>query len=199
MASVIQFITYLTGFFYRPIQTIRQLKDDKSAVTYGVWAILAISILYSITSALLYFSDLKCCWMEPFLNIPEEKYWLIQIIWEMPLMFLFAALPSAIIEIVTHPKNNQSHFKQLFASMGYAIITVQLLNMWLPETLIALANKNFIPEIINTIRVDIFIPWGLLLTALATREIKGLTWLQSIAVSLIAFMPNVALAFAVIR
>lgn len=199
MASPGQFLIYLAGFFYRPRWAIRDLKGNKSAVTYGIWAILAISVLYSVTSALLYFSDLKCCWAQPFLNVPEEKYWLVQIIWELPLMFLFAALPSALIELLSHASNKESHFKQLFASMGFTVITVQLLNMWLPETLMALTNSQFLPPIINSIRVYIFVPWALLLTTLTTREIKGLGWLHSLAISFIAFMPNVVIALAVIR
>lgn len=197
---MIPFFGYLAGFLYKPRSSLGKLSSDPKAVKYGVWAILLISLLYSLTSLGLHFFGYRdCCYVEPLIKVPEKSYWLIQTAWELPLMFLFAILPAGIADLLTHAQGRPSNYLRLFAAMGFITFTVQFLNMWLPETISLLIGRDFLPQIVHDIRQAIFIPWWLALTTLSVAVMAGVSHLRAFMVSFVSFLPLAALIALLIR
>lgn len=195
-----QYLHYLSGFFYQPHVVIKQLKNDRNAVPYGVSSLMLISLLYMATSAALYFSPIECCVIEPFVKVPADVYWLVQIIWEIPLMFILAIIPAALVEIFTDRQKRESDFKQLFACMGFIVIVVQLINMWFPETIMAIVGRNdFLPPVVNSLRVYIFIPWLIFLFTLSVKEIKALSWVRSVLLAFLTTLPGMIIVMIFVR
>lgn len=194
------FLTYLAGFHYRPRSSVQELYKDPNAVKYGIWSILLISVFYSFTSVgLHFFGYVECCYVEPLIKIPESSYWLIQTSWEIPLMFAFSILPAGIADLLTYTKSRPSNFLQLFSAMGFAVFTVQFLNMWLPETIGLLIGSDFLPQIVHDIRQIILVPWWLLLMTLSISIMTQTPWLKAFLVSLVSFLPVAALVILLVR
>jgi hypothetical protein len=171
-----------------------------NAVKYGSWAILLISILYSLTSVGLHFFGYRqCCYVEPLIKIPEASYWLVQTAWEIPLMFAFAIVPAGIADLLTYIKDRPSCFPKLFAAMGFAAFTVQFLNMWLPETVGLLIGRDFLPRLVNALRQIVLVPWWLLLMTLSIGEMTETSWRKAFLVSVVSFLPVAALVVLLVR
>lgn len=194
------FFHYLARFTYAPRSAVRDLREDPNAVKYGVWAILFISVLYSLTSlGYHFFGYRQCCYVEPLIKIPETSYWLVQTSWEIPLMFTFAILPAGLADLLTFRKTAPSSYLRLFAAMGFITFTVQFLNMWLPETIGLLIGRDFLPQFLNDFRQAIFVPWWLGLATLSVVIMAEVPWLKGFLVSLVSFIPLPALVALLIR
>jgi hypothetical protein len=194
------FLHYLARFTYAPRSAVRDLKEDPNSVRYGVWSILFISVLYSLSSlGNHFFGYRQCCWVDPLIKVPEASYWLIQTSWEIPLMFTFAILPAGIADRLTFRKAVPSSYFRLFAAMGFITFTVQFLNMWLPETIGLLIGRDFLPQIFNDLRQAIFVPWWLGLATLSVAIMADTPWVKAFLVSLVSYIPLPALVALLIR
>jgi hypothetical protein len=116
--------SFASGFlraYYAPKSLYKDIAQGQAH--YSWFCVLLYCLLYEIGTLWLYFNGFTP-FVSPWLQIPEEIYYLVQAFYIIPLVFLMWILGTGVLHIISKlfgPKGNQGTFDTLFKMTGYSL------------------------------------------------------------------------------
>jgi hypothetical protein len=183
---------FLKGFiqaFYSPKTLYKKIsKGDK----YNSWiCVLVYCLVYVAGSLWLYLKDLTP-FVETWIKLPEDIYYLVQSIYIIPLIFLMWVLGAGVLHFVSKMFGGNGRFDVLVRITGYSL--------WAPwYPLMIVDSIHSTPEWLYNLVLGICIILILAGTTVAAMIEEKIKLPGAIISSLIAFISIGAILFTYIR
>jgi hypothetical protein len=150
---------------------------DLHRVRISFYMVLVFSLMYSITSAILWRTG-RVPLISPWAPFPEGYYYLYQALWSLP-WFLFTWLVIAgFIYLLTSLSGKEAFFEDALFISSLSLVIPFLMFWWIPETFLLpnMGSGTFIrwPELFEMER-KFFFPqvWQLFLVAFSMRKVNN--------------------------
>lgn len=178
------FFRLMGGSLMLPGRTFQQLNESPSAQWYGWIFAIGYSTLYAGTALILGLRGARPA-LRPFLPIPEDKYYLAQSGFTVPVGTAAMGAGFGLSYMLAGVFGSNVEPAALWAAFTSAMVMPTVITMWIPETvggLFAKTPTGFIPEWLDNWRQIIGLGWMTALSCFASAYTAGLTWWQSLLV-----------------
>jgi hypothetical protein len=186
---------YTIKFIIRPGVAAEEIAADKLGARAGAWWMLLFGIGYSITALICYLQNRVPA--DPlYLNIPPEKWYLLQALYTIPIGFAGVMTISGLAHIMGNAAGGKGTFDGIFAALAFTLHIPVVIFMWIPETFLMPFFHSMDtlslpwPGWIEWLRVFILpFPWLIFMTLVALRKILQLAWWKCLAILLVSSIP----------
>ncbi len=175
--------------FYSPIKLYRQIAKQGRSDSW--FFVLLYGLFYVFGSLWLYFNGYTL-FIEPWIKIPEEKYYLVQSFYIIPLVFFSWIAATGIIHVLSRFFNDRRSFDVLLSMTGYSL--------WVPwYPLIIVDCIHVTPEWLYNLVLLFCIIMILVNTSVAVKVEKKLNYTRAAFLAAIAFVSIGLVLFTFIR
>ena len=175
--------------FYAPKTLYSEIAADRRSDSW--LCVLLYCLIYVAGSIWLYLNGFTP-FVEPWIMLPGESYYLIQSFYIIPLTFLMWILGAGVLHVLSWPFGGRGRFKVLFVMTGYSL--------WAPWYLLIIVDCiHTTPEwLYNTVLLTsmVLIVIGTTLVVIAEEKTA---MMPAILASVIAFASIGAILFTYIR
>ena len=198
-------------FLRSPNSVLQRLASDPRTVFVGFRNVLATAVLYEI-AILLWFYGAEGLTLPPFLRIPEEQYYLYELIFLIPLFLCNWLLASGIACLLSKSMDGNGTYDSLLGGFGLSMAVgayFTLIPDYVQGNLWTSGWISFTEYQELTSRGPLLVlVWAYLLAyllahlffySLTVRRTQGLNTPRSIIVSLIAFLGSFAIWITFVR
>jgi hypothetical protein len=192
-------VNYVIGIVIQPSKTIRRLVKSPDRFKYGLFGVLTLGVLYSLTAFLLSARNIHAA--APFLRLSAETYYFYQGFFNLPVAVASWLLMGTTIYLCI-PRPERS-CRDVLALIGlpYGLLVLPL--MWLPETIAVIGWPSVWETrwwtLLTPIRVGLGTAWLYTGCVLAVKELYGLPWVRSCLVTLAGLLVGVGVSVVFIR
>jgi hypothetical protein len=183
------FIKDFARSFYSPKSLYREISLGRRSVSW--LCVLVYCLVYVVGSFWLYFKGFTP-FVEPWLKLPEDRYYLIQSFYIIPLVFLMWILATGVLHVLSKQLGGKGDFNTLFSMTGYSLWAP-----WYPLIIVDIIHAT--PEwLYNTVlgACIIFVITG---TAAAVKVEEKIKAVSAFAASIISFASIGLILFTYIR
>ncbi len=129
--------------------------------------------------------------VEPLLKIDPQRYYLVQSIYEAPLVFALWVMAAGSIHALGKLLGGRGNFDPMLVMTGYSL--------WAPWFILLPFDIFIASGWIYDLALTLLIVWTVLGTTIATWAEHGISWWKSLALSVIAILAVSLLLFTLIR
>lgn len=199
------------GFIRSPSAFLKQLGTGPRAVSVGIRNVLAIAVLYEL-AILLWALGSDGVTLPPFLRIPEEKYYLYELIFLIPMFIVNWLLASGIAYVTSMALGGDGSFDALLGGFGismaisfyFSLIPDYLQGIlwttgWVPfHEYLEITSRGTLLAVVWTY----MLAWlfaQLFFYSVTIRHTQGLGRLRSALVALVSFLGSFAVWITIVR
>ncbi len=184
--------SYINDFlraFYSPNDLYREIAKEQKNRSW--LCVLVYCLVYIVGSFWLHFKGFTPV-VSPWISLSIEKYYLVQALYILPLIFLMWILATGVLHVMSYLFGGRGKFNNLFIMTGYSL--------WAPWYLLIIVDCiHSTPEwLYNTVLI-ICIIFILIGTSIATMVEEKIKLEAAIFSSLIAFASIGLILFTYIR
>ena len=121
---------------WKPANGINSLIADKHMLRYRVIIQLFIGIICAVSTYIAWSKGLGAVFMEPWLNIPAEDYFLWSYKFTIPVSFVTAIFASGLLRIFCDFLGGGGSFEKNFAIYVCALTLPTFFMVWLPDNIL---------------------------------------------------------------
>jgi hypothetical protein len=198
-----QFLSSWVGIIIHPVLTLRRLLQHEKRLFYSFMTILLFGIAYTIAVILAYIFGHHSYGIPIILKIPIEKYYLYESFFLLPITLCTYIMLAALIRILSLPFKGKGSFEDTLSLIGLPFI-ILLFFMLIPDLITDYILRSYIKSsiywnIVNPIRL--FIPsfWIIIIHIIAVKEVQKLSNIKAIIVSILSYIPYMAIVMTYIR
>jgi hypothetical protein len=187
-----------------PVEYVQRLASDPHAALVGLRHVLAIAVLYEL-AILLWAFGADGVTLPPFLRIPEQQYYFVELIFLIPLFILTWLLAAGIAYLLSKALGGNGSFDALLGGFGLAMAVSAYFTL-IPDYLQGILwTTGWVPfaeyQEITGRGVLLLIVWvymlayvlsHVILYALTVRHTQGLSRSRAVVVGLMAFLGSFA-------
>jgi hypothetical protein len=129
---------YFPRVFYSPREVFERLLNDRSRQQIALAAMVAMALLYSFVPVFLAILD-GIPYPEPFLRIPDDRYFYWASYFYVPVLLLGWVFGSAVLQLTARWLGGSGSFEATFALTGFATAAASLAAL-LPDLAITLVQ-----------------------------------------------------------
>ena len=111
------FVKYYSGTATNPLSTFNRLLSDKRRLSFGLYALLITSIVYTFVYVFLIAGGGQP--FKPWLNIPPDSYYKYNVFFCAPSMFLGCILAAGVVHTLTRFFIRTGAFEDTLAVFGF--------------------------------------------------------------------------------
>lgn len=197
-----KFLQYSVDLFVRPRLTLHALLYDPKSLWFGLLGPVSVAVVYSTGISIALAMNAMHLPQSPVLKIPVEQYYSYERFFILPVGIAGTILTAGAIRLLAKGWNGQGHFENLFALLGFSLIVVAVV-MGLPDIAINVLPGFGIPVPMNWVfsgpHIYLGTLWYIFLMALSVKEIEHLSWIKTIALTLLGSLVNGMVQFIFIR
>ena len=184
--TLVTYPNYALGIIIRPSRTVRNLLENPNRLKIGLFGVLTLGILYSISCLIGYAQGIHPT--GAWLNIPLESYYLYEGIFMIPVALTSWLLMGCVIYFML-PRTHL-RFEDVLGVIGLPYGILVLPFMWLPEIIVTIGFPHLWGSdplwlTIEPIRIALGTIWIYLVCALSVKELYRISWSRALAVTLV--------------
>lgn len=183
-----------------PAETLRRIGEGRSAFVVGAKNVLFVAALYELAILLWYLGDARIT-LAAFLPIPEDRYYLYELAFLVPVFFGTWILATGIVYAVSRALGSTRGIDALFGGIGLSISVsayftlvpdliqgVMFATGWLPQAKwLELSGQGVWPWVIGAYLVG-YVVSNVALYTMATRSTQGLSTAKSLVAATLGFL-----------
>jgi hypothetical protein len=201
LSGFLGFLHLSGGTLLLPGRTFELLKASPSAGSYGWILAIGYSTLYAQTALILGLRNARPA-LKPFLPIPEERYYLAQSGFTVPVGTAAMGIGFGVSFGLSRAMGSDVEPGPLWAAFNAAMVLPTVITMWLPETIGGLFAKTptgFMPPWLDNWRQIVGLGWIVAVNCIASSVVAGLPWWQSIIVGTLSTAATGGVMIAFLR
>ena len=172
---------YALGIIIRPKQTIDNLVKDSNHLKVGLFGVITLGILYSISCFVGYLQGIQPS--NSLLRLPLESYYLYEASFMLPVTLASWILGGTIIYF-SLPRQGIK-YEDVLGVLGLPYGILVLPFMWLPEIIVTIAFPHLWGSdptwlMVEPVRVALGSAWVYIGCSLAVKELYKLSWRRAL-------------------
>jgi hypothetical protein len=175
--------------FYAPRSLYRDIQAGRSTPSW--LCVLIYCLIYVVGALWLYFKGFQP-FVEPWITLDPEIYYLAEAVYLTPLIFLMWILGAGLIHVLGRLLGGKGRFDTTLTMTGYSL--------WAPWYPLAIVDSiHATPEWLYTTVLTLCMVFILIGTTIATRIEHGISVVRATVVSVVSFVSIGGLVFTFIR
>lgn len=197
-------INYQLGIIIHPILTLKKFLIHEKRLSYSFITVLLFGIIYTIGVIFAYIFNQLPYGIEIILKIPIEKYYLYESFFLLPLTICTWILLAGLIQIISILFKGKGSFEDTLSLSGLPYF-VLIIFMFIPDIIVDYLIPKSIVEsyifwnIINPARLLLVSIWIMIIHIIAVKEVQKLTNIKAIIVTMLSYIPYMAITLTYIR
>lgn len=198
------FITFQIGIVIHPIATLKEYLKHEKRLLYSFITMLLFSALYTIGVAFAYLSGSTSYGIEIILKIPIEEYYLYESFFLLPVTLCTWILLAGLIQVISTPFKGMGSFEDTLSLAGLPFFTL-ITFMFIPDMIVdyllpeSIVKSDIFWNIINPARLFLASLWILIIHIFAVKEAQKITIIKAIIVTILSYIPYMAIVLTYIR
>jgi hypothetical protein len=192
-----RFFGFFFGTVFVPARAFTTLQTDRHALSKGLRAIVAVGVLFAVTSGMLAVGGALVA-APPLLTLSGENYYVYQTIFALPVFFMAWMLAGLFARAFGRWRHGHASLHGTLAALGFAF-AIPALAAWIPQTvfavltLLGMTQEEFMdltaqPGIQRTMAFAVqglVVVWTLSLSAVAVRAGLRLRWAKAVPLGIL--------------
>ena len=196
-------INYQLGIIIHPILTLKKFLRHEKRLFYSFITILLFGTFYTIGVIFAYISDSLPYGIEIILKIPIEKYYLYESFFLLPVTICTWILLAGLIQIISIPFKGKGSFEDTLSLIGLPYF-ILIIFMFIPDVIMGYLPKSIVESyifwnIINPARLLLVSIWIMIIHIIAVKEVQKLTNMKTIIITVLSYIPYMAITLTYIR
>lgn len=213
MIKLLEFFKICFETLFTPTKAVVRLENIKNKRLYGFSASLVVLMLYIITTIFCWISNVSVSWA-PILPINPNEYYFFQIFFGIPIGILTWLIFTIICFLFLKRYTNELKFNDILYTLSFPFNITMLPLMWTTETILIIFFTNlwnanpylFFPfpialifEIYSYLYLILTMIWALLSITLFIKYLIKSSFLKSLAISIVSYLPALLFMMVFIR
>lgn len=197
-------INYQLGIIIHPILTLKKFLRHEKRLFYSFITVLLFGVIYTIGVIFAYIFNHLPYGIEIILKVPIEKYYLYESFFLLPITICTWILLAGLIQIISILFKGKGSFEDTLSLIGLPYF-ILIIFMFIPDIIVTYLMPKSIVEsyifwnIINPARLLLVSIWILTIHIIAVKEVQKLTIMKTIIITILSYIPYMAINLTYIR